>query len=398
MCQNYRLQSKIYKHTDNGELIAQFLVNTMQGEFQDAKFHHRLDAAKQLAKFTFAQPHSQHQPLLIPTPEEKAEEKITQPDSEEPAHTRKPQPTPKPTTPTYLDILNYDIARQIRDETSDGNLIVEFLVRVMNNQQKAFVPKKQRISPADRMAASKELLKRGFGDFSASRPHLSESRDSHTDIHSYLSQRIRERTEQGGEVVRFLLDVMSGQLHEEGFTMSHRIGAAKEMLRRAYDINFDGVSWEDVETYWRSQREAGWTEEDESNLQSDLAMEALVSEDGHTPTVPPPAVPPLTASGKSDTEDEDTLTKQERLLLIREYSEALDRGDEEEAKRIEDRYYGRDEAEYLEYSPSDPDPTVEPYEPLSPEEQAKFDEELRAYFAKMDAGIAADFSPKIRGP
>jgi len=41
---------------------------------------------------------------------------------------------------------------------------------------------------------------------------------------------------------------------------------------------------------------------------------------------------------------------------------------------------------------------VEPYEPLSPEEQAKFDEELREYFAQMDAGIATDFTPSIRSP
>ena len=48
------------------------------------------------------------------------------------------------------------------------------------------------------------------------------------------------------------------------------MSAAKEMLRRAYDINFDGVSWEQVEGYWRAQRPIGWTEQDEQKLQAEL--------------------------------------------------------------------------------------------------------------------------------
>ena len=64
---------------------------------------------------------------------------------------------------------------------------------------------------------------------------------------------------------------MAGQLHDDGFTMSHRVGAAKELLRRAYDINFDGVTWEQVEGYWRAQRPIGWNEEDERTLQAELA-------------------------------------------------------------------------------------------------------------------------------
>ena len=246
--------------TNDGHTVAQFLVNTMEGETDGVKVHHRLDAAKQLIKYGFSEDDSDFWGL-IPTPEELA------------SRSRDMEPRrelPKRKV-TYLDILNFDIARQIRDETDDGHLMIEFLVKVMHGQQRPFIDKKQRIKPADRMAAAKELLNRGFGSFGSSRSRLSEKKDDYGTIHGDISQRIRQHTEYGSDITRFLLDVMAGQLHDDGFTMSHRVGAAKELLRRAYDINFDGVTWEQVEGYWRAQRPIGWNEEDERTLQNELA-------------------------------------------------------------------------------------------------------------------------------
>ena len=246
--------------TNDGHTVAQFLVNTMEGQTDGVKVHHRLDAAKQLIKYGFSEDDSDFWGL-IPTPEELASRSRDM----EP---RRELPRRKV---TYLDILNFDIARQIRDETDDGQLMIEFLVKVMHGQQRPFIDKKQRIKPADRMAAAKELLNRGFGNFSSSRSRLSEKKDDYGTIHGDISQRIRQHSEYGSDITRFLLDVMAGQLHDDGFTMSHRVGAAKELLRRAYDINFDGVTWEQVEGYWRAQRPIGWNEEDERTLQNELA-------------------------------------------------------------------------------------------------------------------------------
>ena len=246
--------------TNDGHTVAQFLVNTMEGETNGVKVHHRLDAAKQLIKYGFSEDDSDFWGL-IPTPEELA------------SRSRDMEPRrelPKRKV-TYLDILNFDIARQIRDETDDGHLMIEFLVKVMHGQQRPFIDKKQRIKPADRIAAAKELLNRGFGSFGSSRSRLSEKKDEYDTIHGDISQCIRQHTEYGSDITRFLLDVMAGQLHDDGFTMSHRVGAAKELLRRAYDINFDGVTWEQVEGYWRAQRPIGWNEEDERTLQAELA-------------------------------------------------------------------------------------------------------------------------------
>ena len=401
--------------TNDGHTIAQFLVNTMEGQTDGVKVHHRLDAAKQLIRYGFSEEDSNFWGL-IPTPEElAAKRKDKEPKPERPAR-----------QVTFLDILNFDIARQIRDETDDGHLMVEFLVKVMNGQQRPFIDNKQRIKPADRMAAAKELLNRGFGSFGSSHSRLSEKKDDYDTIHEDISQRIRQHTEYGSDITRFLLDVMAGQLHDDGFTMSHRVGAAKELLRRAYDINFESVTWEQVEGYWRAQRPIGWTEEDERKLQNELTAERVTAKPSSSSASSPAMAEgpderlevPSSPSPMSESDDNPTVTcvskdesagktaeNKDQLAITREFSAAMDTGDEQPALNAEARYYSIEtditsspipskedapakagaenieaieEPTYYECGPSDSDPTVDYfYEPLSPEDQAKFDEEDR---------------------
>ena len=230
-------------------------------ETDGVKVHHRLDAAKQLIKYGFSEDDSDFWGL-IPTPEELA------------SRSRDMEPRrelPKRKV-TYLDILNFDIARQIRDETDDGHLMIEFLVKVMHGQQRPFIDKKQRIKPADRIGRQRRNCSTGASATSVHHARTCPRRKTTTtrSTETYRSAS-RQHTEYGSDITRFLLDVMAGQLHDDGFTMSHRVGAAKELLRRAYDINFDGVTWEQVEGYWRAQRPIGWNEEDERTLQNELA-------------------------------------------------------------------------------------------------------------------------------
>ena len=53
MCNLNALQQKIFDRTKEGDTIAKFLVDTMQGQHTDAKFNHRMDAAKHLFKYGF---------------------------------------------------------------------------------------------------------------------------------------------------------------------------------------------------------------------------------------------------------------------------------------------------------------------------------------------------------
>ena len=73
----------------------------------------------------------------------------------------------------------------------------------------------------------------------------------------------------------------------------------------------------------------------------------------------------------------------------------MDRGDERAALRAEAKYRRIDvkpEKNIYDYGPNDPDPTVDYYfEPLSPEEQGKFDKEDRREHGLTEDEIA-DFS------
>ena len=53
MCIPTKLQQNIIDRTNEGDTIAAFLVDTMQGETLGVKVNHRMDAAKQLIKYGF---------------------------------------------------------------------------------------------------------------------------------------------------------------------------------------------------------------------------------------------------------------------------------------------------------------------------------------------------------
>ena len=85
----------------------------------------------------------------------------------------------------------------------------------------------------------------------------------------------------------------------------------------------------------------------------------------------------------------------DRKSIIKEFKEAMDRGDERSALRAQAKYRRIDvkpENNIYDYGPNDPDPTVDYYfEPLSTEEQAKFDQEDRREHGLTEEEIV-DFS------
>ena len=111
----------------------------------------------------------------------------------------------------------------------------------MTGRDRPFTPKKFRIKPADRIAAARELLRRGFGDL-GSRRRLSDITDeanAYDTLHTDLARRMREYSERGTDTVRFLLEVMSDPDPDLEFTIHHRMSAAQELLRRGWDTNYD---------------------------------------------------------------------------------------------------------------------------------------------------------------
>ena len=252
------IDATIQRLTGDGEIIAQFLVDTLQGYTRDATVSHRLKSAEWLAMFGRLIPEDAIPKYASVRPRPKSEPKPDKPG-------KKPKVTEK-------QILHFDIARLIKQETNDGETIIEFLIRVISKIEKSG----ENFTPAARMRAAKELLIRGFG---SAIPGINRILSGKTeDLDSYLSKIVREYTDHGADSVRFLVKAMENKTPEvdskgaqnpypkferqrkgkpaEGFTASQRVWAACELLRRAYDIRTDHITPDDIQAYWDAQTSA----------------------------------------------------------------------------------------------------------------------------------------------
>ena len=121
----------VREETDDGRIIIRFLIEVMQGQIGDSKPCHRLDAARQLLNLGFSGAHA-----VIQSVSQSASAR-----AQSTALSRSP--------------LNQELADLIKLETSDGKIAVRFLVDVMQGNLQDF-------KPHHRLAAAKELLRRGF--------------------------------------------------------------------------------------------------------------------------------------------------------------------------------------------------------------------------------------------
>ena len=275
MCIPTKLQQNIISFTKDGEHIARFLTETVQGKTPGVKVNHRLEAAKHLIRYGFPNANCETTSDRLsrvggnPVGQGGDETPVQSPLSPgERARVRGTENTPSPSTGegwdggdnptqpvTHLDILNYQIAHLIRHETAEGHTLVNFLMDTMTGRDRPFTPKKFRIKPADRMAAARELLRRGFGDL-GSRRKLSDTTDdanAYDTLHTDLARRMRDYSERGTDTIRFLLEVMSDPNPEEEYTIHHRMSAAQELLRRGWDTNHDNIKPEHLTDYWQDK-------------------------------------------------------------------------------------------------------------------------------------------------
>ena len=129
------LRAIVRQETDDGRLIVRFFVSTMQGQLQDAKPSHRIAAARQLVKLGFTE----------------AQDFI---DENAPAPKRRRRAEQSSSADRKLAS---GLAEIVRQETDDGRVAVRFLVDVMRGTLQGF-------KPHHRLAAARELLRRGFDD------------------------------------------------------------------------------------------------------------------------------------------------------------------------------------------------------------------------------------------
>ena len=269
------IDATIQRLTGDGEIIAQFLVDTLQGYTHDATVSHRLKSAEWLTAFGRLIPESAIPKSASIRPRPKSEPK---PDKRDKLG-KKPKVTEK-------QILHFDIARLIKQETNDGETIIEFLIRVISKIEETG----ENFTPAVRMRAAKELLIRGFGGTIPGVRRILSGKTE--DLDSYLSKIVREYTNYGADSIRFLVETMENKDPEaesrgaasfiklmrmrprtkpaEGFTASHRVWAACELLRRAYDIKTDHITYEDIQAYWSARTHADARKDDPSSPAASL--------------------------------------------------------------------------------------------------------------------------------
>ena len=435
MCKLNEMQQNIHSVTKDGYDIAAFLADTMRGETPGVKVCHRMEAAKLLIKYGFTDTDCDN----IPVHPESVEGLVEPPNQStlSPGERVRVRGNEITNPISHLDILNYETAHLIRHETADGHTLVEFLIHIMTGKDRPFTPRKFRIKPADRMAAARELLRRGFGDL-GSRRRKSDSADeenAYDTLHTDLARRMREYSERGTDTIRFLLELMSDPDPEKEFTIHHRMFAAQELLRRGWDTNYDNIKPEHLQDYWQDKESPRLsigqkktladlpTSIDDYDQYDDTDYEAIsrqLREDDDSETASPATKLPLPqgegwgegsdnslppqrgkvrmgvkSPAQSLSPNKAATVNEDDKAIIKEFREAMDRGDERAALRAEAKYRRIDnktEKNIYDYGPNDPDPTVDYYfEPLSPEQQTKFDEQDRREHGLTEEEIA-DFS------
>ena len=247
------LERYIRHITHDGKTLADFLVNTIQGNTGDATVTHKLQSVEWLAKFGGF------------IPEDDAAAATT------PKRSRaKSEPNKKPPV-TEKQIIHYHIARQIKAETQDGKTCIDFLVKVVEKDEKR--GSAENFTTAARMRAIRELLNRGWGSFSYTgrRPRIPSGDNEELGLD--LARRIREYTGDGGSIVRMLVEALenedpkaiekgakgarpingSNYYGAVGFNASQRVWVACELLRRCYDVKTDHITYHDIQAYWDAQ-------------------------------------------------------------------------------------------------------------------------------------------------
>ena len=266
--------------TNDGKILVDFLVDNIQGSAPHVTVNHKFKSVEWLAKLGG----------FIP------ETAVSPSKNENSAPPRLCDETERKLPVTEKQILHFEIARLIKQETQDGKTAIDFLTRVVAKGER---PKSgENFTVAARMRATRELLIRGFGssDGSARRILSGDTEDLGSD----LAKRIRGCSNDGAELVHLLINAMENKNPEAaskgaqnpypkfdrqrktkpavGFTASQRVWAACELLRRAYDIRTDHITPDDIQAYRKSQTPAVDADHHAAGEQPDAAENITAAE------------------------------------------------------------------------------------------------------------------------
>ena len=365
---NYQIAHLIRHETAEGHTVVEFLIHTMSGRdrpFTPKKFRikpaDRMSAARELLRRGFGDLGSRRK----------------QSDSTDESNA--------------YDTLHTDLAKRMREYSERGADTIRFLLEVMSDPNP-----EEEYTIHHRMSAAQELLRRGWDT------NYDNIRPEH--LQAYWRDKESPRLSIGQKKTQARLSTSIDDYDNYDDTDYEAI--AKEMREE-----------EDCQAASKSRHSrAGGNPEGQGEAPNNPPLpqgEGWGEGSAGILNKPLPprrgkSLPPAKAGVRMGVKSPEqslspnkaaTVNEQDKAI-IKEFKEAMDRGDERAALRAEAKYRRIDvkpEKNIYDYGPNDPDPTIDYYfEPLNPEEQAKFDEEDRREHGLTEEEIA-DFTSMPRG-
>ena len=239
----HELALKVHRATGDGDLLIDSLVDFINGDIPGARACHIHSANVELAVMGG----------YLPQDYPGAASRIHPAAADGERMPRKPKVTTK-------QLLNKPVGESIRDDTDDGATLIDFLAQMVDPPPNPNIFSKEEVLPSDRLAAAKELLRRGYGSRNP-RYYYGSSAFEEQELNSIPARLCRERMN-GFELSAFLLEVVRNQrvdLHgqpiKKTYTFSERIWSAKYLLYMAFDIPWEHVTHEATNEYLRQLEE-----------------------------------------------------------------------------------------------------------------------------------------------
>ena len=197
-----RLAKIVAEETDDGRRVVRFLVQVAEGELQDEDFKgcHRMDAAKELVKIGLTEFSDYIRANSKPS-KPRAARSVTHTDTDPSPETRE---------------AREQLAAYARELTQDGRTIIRMYAEVMDGLRND-----EGFKPHHRIAAARELIRRGFDHDNARPAPVTEDQELKTND-SELKTEDEERVDYLAIVKRAIEEVGPQEEDEEDDDTGHK--------------------------------------------------------------------------------------------------------------------------------------------------------------------------------
>ena len=242
----HELALKVHYAAGRGDILVNCLVEFVNGDIPDARASHIHSARLQLAVMGGYLPQDF---LGAATRIHPAATAASAADN----------PCPKKRKATLKQILNKPIGEYIREYTQEDGLLIDFLAQLVDLPPNPDLLSKEEVLPTDRLTAAKELLRRGYG--SPNPYYYAASSTAEEKVLNSKLADISRACADGTELTRYLLEEVIrnprrdryNQPLRNTYTFSQRIWATKYLLWRAFDIPWEHITPEAIDTYFRAK-------------------------------------------------------------------------------------------------------------------------------------------------